>query len=73
MREVLAAQAERARSQGLTMLYRVSRQQASGDGADWAIDGFLGVVSRQAVWLWFAVGVLAVGGGPGRRSVLGLS
>lgn len=64
--------------QGLTMVYRVSRRAASGDGARAGrLMRFLAEASRQAVWYgsrqsvgW--AGVLAVGGGQGWRSV-GLS
>lgn len=64
--------------QGLTMLYRVSRLRASGDGAQIVrLMGFLAEVSRQAVWYGSrqsvgCAGVLQVGGGQGWRSV-GLS
>ena len=58
--------------QGLTMLYRVSRRAASGDGGRAGrLKGFLAEVSRQAVWygsrrvLSGRAGVLEVGGGPG--------
>lgn len=59
--------------QGLTMLYRVSRRAASGDGGRAGrLMGFPVEVSRQAVWYGSRrvlsgrrAGVLEVGGGPG--------